>query len=275
MGLLSVRGRREIDAYGPPWAPSSSSNPTGRHGSYGSDRQSPKSLRIRDLDPGRPVNGPRQYTQSSSPRDRYPSQDQDIIQVFFRNPKELHEESFYNITPDTATNYPCTQKDLNASGGAHRRESWNRFELSKTKWFAHPNNGPFIGARKATREIFDHNNDKKRKPSATEEEAISRLITGFRKAGREPWGPDLAIKAFCDLDRVFFCGRLKGPVCLTWYSERAWKYIGNSRGFDFGYTEYIGKGRCVIRLNAYRIFFSPLTGSCFGQMFGTLLHEMW
>ena len=105
-------------------------------------------------------------------------------------------------------------------------------------------------------------------PSASENEAISRLITGFENAGREPWGPDLAIKAFCDLDKVFFCGRLKGHVFMTWISER------HGRGF-FAETLYLGKGKCVIRMNAYPIFFTPHTGPSFVSMFGTLLHEMW
>lgn len=269
MGLFGRR-RRDIDTHGSPWDPSSY-YPKGRHGSHGSDRRPPRNDRIRDPDPGRPINGRRQSPLSRNPRNPYHSQDQDTIQVFPRDPEELHKESFCDVTPDTGTNYPCTKKELNASGGAYRQELRDADKIMKygTISFAHPNNGPFIDARKAAREIFDHN-DQKRTPSANENEAISRLITGFENAGREPWGPDLAIKAFCDLDKVFFCGRLKGHVFLTWISKEP-----SFRGTLFADTGYLGEGKCVIRMNAYTIFFTPIIGSKFVQMFGTLLHEMW
>lgn len=270
MGLFSVRGRREIDTHGPPWAPSSF-RPTGRHGSYAPDRQPPQNVRNRDFDPGRPLTGPRQIPQSYSPRDRYPSQDRDLIQVFPRHPRELYEESGYDIAPDTATNYPCTQRELNASGGVNRQMAIDEETVMNMKLFAHPNKGPFTDARKAAREIFDHN-DQKRTPSATENEAINRLVDGFENAVRQPWGPDLAIKAFCDLDKVFFCGRLKGHVCLTWMSERSVDSEGNA---FYARSGYMGKGKCVMHLNAYMIFFRNHVGSCFGQMFATVLHEMW
>ena len=270
MGLFG-RTRRKIDPHVPQWGPPSSNLP-GRHGPYGSDRRPPRNDRIRELNPGRPINGRRQPPQSPNPCSYY-SRDQDTIQVFPRDPEELHEESFCRVTPDTGTDYPCTKKELDASGGAKRQilRDLNNILKHRTIWFAHPNNGPFIDARKAAREIFDHN-DLKRTPSATENEAISRLIAGFENAGREPWGPELAIKAFCDLDKVFFRGRLKGHVFMTWISERNL----DSPEFDvFADTKYVGAGKCVIRMNAYTIFFSPMVGSVFDQMFGTLLHEMW
>lgn len=237
---------------------------------HGPDRRPSRKDRIRD---GRPINGRREFPQSPNPRNPYCSQDQDTNQVFPRDPEELYEESFCDVTPDTGTNYPCTQKDLNASGGALRQGLRDVDKLlqrgNTVSYDAHRNNGPFIDARKAAREIFDHN-DQKRTPSATENEALSRLIAGFEIARREPWGPDLAIKAFCDLDKVFFCGRLKGNVFLTWMSKEP-----ISRGTLFGDTAYMGQGRCVIRMNAYAIFFTHIIGSKFVQMFGTLLHEMW
>ena len=271
MGLFSVRGPRELDAHGPPWA-FSSSNPTRRHGSYDPHRRPSQNVRNRDFDPGRPANCHRHSPQSSSTRNHHPSQDQDIIQAFPRDPEELYEESVHDINPDTMTNYPCTQKELNASGGANRQMAIDKVTAMNPRLFAHPNRGPFIDARKATREIFDHN-DERRKPSATEDEAISRLFTAFGNAVHEPWGPDLAIKAFCDLDKVFFCGRLKGHVCLTWMSERG----VNSQGSEFyARTWYLGKGKCAMQLNAYMIFFRPYDiGSFFDQMFSTMLHEMW
>ena len=191
------------------------------------------------------------------------------MQVFPRNPKDLLQETSDDITPDTGTNYPCTQQELNASGGANRRTAWDAFKVkNNTKWFAYPNNGPFVDARKAACEIFDHN-DQKRIPSAAEKEAISRLITGFKNAGREYWGPDLAIKAFCDLDKVFFCGRLKGHVCLTWKPDSSFK------SELYASTLNLGAGKCVIQLNADLHFSFPFVALIFNQMFDTLLHEMW
>lgn len=191
------------------------------------------------------------------------------MQIFHRDAEDLYREAFYDITPHAGTKYPCTQKDLNATGGANRRTTLDEYEFrNKTRWFAYPNKGPFLDARIAAREVYDHN-DLKRAPSAAENEAINRLIAGFKKAGKEPWGPDLAIKAFCDLDKVFFCGRLKGHVCLAWKPDRSVKKDW------FGVTLPLGGGKCVIQLNAHSIFLEPRDGSCFVQMFNTLLHEMW
>lgn len=213
--------------------------------------------------------GGRKPPHSPGPHASHQSHDRGTIRVFHREAKDLYDEAFYEIAPGTATNYPCTQKELNASGGANRRTALDaRNSKNKTKWFAHPNNGPFIDARVSAREIFDHNNPK-RTPSAAEDEAINRLTTGLETAGREPWGPDLAIKAFCDLDKVFFGGRLKGHVCLTWKPDRFF------RRDCFANTFYLEDGKCVIHLNAHSIFFLPGDGSSFGQMFSTLLHEMW
>ncbi len=186
-----------------------------------------------------------------------------------RNRGSLYEESFQDITLHKGTRYPCTQKDLDASGGAHRRTALDSLRFkNQSKWFAHPNNGPFIDARLSAREVFDHN-DLKRIPSAVEQDAIDRLHTGLRNASTERWGPDLAIKAFCDLDKVFFCGRLRGHVCLTWKPDRSFP----SRNL-LGITEYVNKGKCVIQLNADLILLEPRSESTFGGMFITLLHEM-
>lgn len=269
MGLfLRPHGAKEIDAQEPRWSPSSS-DPSERHRPYGCDRRPPKNVSIQDFAHPRPVNGSRKPPHSPDPRTSYPSRDQNTIQVFHRDARDLYEEAFHEVAPDTATKYPCTKEELKASGGANRRTAVNAFNLkNKSKWFAHPNKGRFIDVRDAAREVFDHN-DPKRTPSAAEDEAIDRLLTAFENAGKEPWGPDIAIKAFCDLDKVFFCGRLKGHVCLTWRSDRSFERD------CFGNTFHLGGGKCVIQLNAYCIFFTPRDGSSFVQMFATLLHEMW
>lgn len=268
--LTSIQGKAEasfhIDAHEPPWSPSSSEH-IEKHQYY--DRWPHRNVHAEDFAPPRPVKGSTNTPRSTGPHTSYQFKNQDTIRVFRRDAKDLYEESSYDIAPDTATKYPCTQNELNASGGANRRTALKAYYFrNKTKWFAHPNKGPFLDARIATREVFDHNHPE-RAPSAAENEAISRLVTGFKNAGQEPWGPDLAIKAFCDLDQVFFCGRLKGHVCLTWKRDRSFKRN------CFGCTYYLEDGKCVIQLNAHGIFFSPEVGPSFIQMFSTLLHEMW
>ena len=224
---------------------------------------------VEEFAPSRPFKGNTETPWSTGPYDSSQYHNRGTARVLQRDAKDLYEESFYDIALDTATNYPCTQNELNASGGANRRTALKAHNFgNKTKWFARPNRGPFLDARIAAREVFDHN-DPERRPSAAENEAIDRLVAGFENAAQEYWGPDMAIKAFCDLDKVFFCGRLRGHVCLTWSPDRF---------FDqdcFGFTTYLGVGKCVIQLNAYWIFCGPESGSGFIQMFSTLLHEMW
>lgn len=268
--LTSVQGDLEasfqIYTHGPGSSPSSS-DLTGKHQRY--DRRPPKNVRIQGYARPRHAEGGRKPPHSPVPRTSYQSKDEGMLRVFPRDAEDLYKEAFYEFAPATATDYPCTQNELNASGGANRRTAQDaRYLKHKTKWFAHPNKGPFLDARIAAREVYDHNNPK-RTPSAAENEAIKRLIAEFENAGQKPWGPDLAIKAFCDLDKVFFCGRLKGHVCLTWKPD------GTFAEPSYGETAYLGDGKCVIKLNAYTILVCPKDESSFVQMFSTLLHEMW
>lgn len=261
--------RRKTDTHGPQFPPPSS-DPTARHLLHRSDRRLPKNTHIQDLDPDRPVNGSRNSPYPPSPRNIYQFPNQIPLQVNHRDAKELEAEARYDISPDTATNYPCTRKELESSGGANRQTAGNAVNFKdKTKWFAHPNKGPFLDSMIAAREIYDHNDPRRATSASGEDEAISRLVTGIQNARRGPWGPDLAIKAFCDLDKVFFCGRLRGHVCVTWQPD---SFFGND---CYGSTEYLGAGKCVINLNPHTNFFGPLCDSGFGQMFATLLHEMW
>ena len=175
-----------------------------------------------------------------------------------------------DITLNTGTDYPCTQEELNASGGANRRMGLSK-TIHKRELFKNLNEGPFVSARKAVREVFDHNRPQ-RTPSAEENDAIVRLSNAIQRAAHERWGPDLVIKAFCDLDRVFFRARLRGHVCLTWKPNESF------RGVSFAETTAVsrhGKGKCVIHLNAMGVFLQPECESVFEEMFATLLHEMW
>ena len=269
MGLpSSAHAPKEIGT-GEPRGSATSSNISDRHKSDASEYPRYEDVLIRTY--AHPVrgNGSRGPPHSSHPHNSHGLQHQGTIPVFRRNIQELHKEAFYEVSVDTGTNYPCTKEELKASGGVNRHTAITaRYKKDKTKWFPRKNNGPFVEVRTAAREVFDHNHPT-RIPSVAEDEAMSRLMTAFEKARREPWGPDLAIKAFCDLDKVFFCGRLKGHVCLTWDADSVC-------GKDcWGSTQYLDKGKCVILLNADHIFHHPPDGLGFVQMFSTLLHEMW
>ena len=192
--------------------------------------------------------------------------------AFPRSPTSLYTEAFYYVTLDKGTRYPCTQGDLDATGGMNRRTVFNEANHNdRSRWFAHRNHGPFVDTKAAVREVFDHN-DLDRTPSAAELEAIDRFYSGLEIAAKESWGPDLVIKAFCDLDEIFFGGRLRGHVLLAWGSKDA----RNSR--ILGCTRYLGKGKCVIQLYASTIFLEPgndsYSRSYFVRMWMTLVHEM-
>lgn len=127
---------------------------------------------------------------------------------------------------------------------------------------------PFISQRAAAREIHDHNR-LNRAPSNAECRALSRLDAALDDAHGNHWGPDLIIKAFCDLDTVFFNGRLRGHVCIAW---RAASEMGSTL---YGGTNYLSQGKCQIGLNAEGIILDLSSSKAFKQMWSTMLHEMW
>ena len=249
-----------------------SSKPPKKRRSHDSDRRTPKNAHTRDRDHDKPVDGSRKLLHSPDPPTSYQFREQGPILAFYRDVEELYKETFYDVALNTGTYYPCTQKELNASGGANRRMSLSAYKKDKKKWFARPNYGPFEDATTVVREVFDHNHPK-RTPSLVEVDAINRLITGIKNACQGPWGPDLAIKAFSDLDKIFFAGRLQGHVCLTWKPING--SLRNSSETSYGKTLYLRQGKCVIQMYARDIFFFPDSGLGFVQMFATLLHEMW
>ena len=182
--------------------------------------------------------------------------------------QELYDTVFTDITLDTGTNYACIQSDLEATGGLSRQQypeddSKDR-KASNRKWFSQPNRGPFVTPRQASRDIFEHN-DMRRKPGRYESGAIARLSEAINAGRRGDWSPDLIIKAFCDLDTVFFGGQLRGHVCVRWQPDWAPRASGQ--------TVFLGDGKCSMRLNADNLLLEhphPFEG-----MFATTLHEMW
>ena len=205
-----------------------------------------------------PTKSSRKPSHSSNPRTGYI----DCCRIS----KSLYRESFHNVTLDTGTRYPCTQKELDTAVGINRPTASRAVEdKDRARWYARLKDRPFVDVNVAAREVFDHN-ILRRTPSAAESDAINRLQTGIEIARMGYWGPDLAIKAFCDLDKVFFCSRLAGHVCLTWRSKAS---FGE---WLLGSTHYLGGGKSVIWLYASELFFQ--SRSCFMEMLETLLHEM-
>ena len=127
---------------------------------------------------------------------------------------------------------------------------------------------PFVSPRTAAQEIHDHNR-LSRAPSNAERRALSRLDAALDNAHGDHWGPDLIIKAFCDLDTVFFNGRLRGHVSI------AWRPASEMVQTLYGGTNYLSQGKCHIGLNAEGIILEQSSSKAFKQMWSTMLHEMW
>jgi len=167
---------------------------------------------------------------------------------------EMYEEAFVPFRVDTGTPYPSNQKQLDYH--------WESF-------FEYRNKGPFVSSNRATEDMLKHN-DLDRRISSAEGATITRLqtlIVDVQRGGY--WGPDVAVKAFEDLDLVFFGGHLHGHVCVCW-DDLADHILGWT---EFPTDSKKHENQCHIVLNAQLIFgeadFHP-----FVQMVHTLLHEM-
>lgn len=195
-----------------------------------------------------------------------------------RRSRELYEEASREVSPDTGTEYPCTQSDLDACGGRSRgsyiRDAYGRPDHARMRvmFFAVPNRGAKVSIRQAALDIFQHN-ALTRTPSAEEVEAIDRLCIMIDNACHGFWSPDVVIKCFCDLDTVFFRGKLKGHVCITWAGAKEFGL------HVWGQTETLGHGhgKALIQLNADEVFLTPgpQHEEPLNQSLATALHEMW
>ena len=174
--------------------------------------------------------------------------------------QQRYREAFEPFHADGGTPYPCSQGEINF----HRRGK-----------FLHPNKGPFVGAIEATFEIVWHNKETRKVPPR-ESAAIDRLIEAILDAEENGYGPDIIVKAFADLDLVFFDGRLRGNVCVQWASDeyfQKWHVPAGAWGFTVR-PQPGESGQCRMKLNAKTILLDPSTDTPFKTMFGTMLHEM-
>ena len=174
--------------------------------------------------------------------------------------QDVYQEAFKPFHTHKGTQYHCSQSQLDF----HHRGK-----------FPHPNKGPFVSAIDATSEIVWHNKETRNIPNF-EKAAIGRLIDAILDAEEYGYSPDIIVKAFADLDLVFFNGKLRGNVCVQWASDeyfQSWKVPIGTWGFTV--RPQPGEvGQCRIKLNAKTILLDPSTDTPFKTMFGTMLHEM-
>ena len=174
----------------------------------------------------------------------------------------LYRSSLDKFYVEYGSVYPCNQGQLDF----HRQgRFWRK------------NRGPFVSLSMATEEVMVQN-DERRRPSMAEIDAISRLGNVVRDRTYR-CHPDLVIKAFNDLDTVFFGGRLRSNVLVFWANSMECAelepYVG---GIFYGCTMSRTpeeKGQACIFLNARVMFLEyPEHESPVRAMFCTLLHEV-
>lgn len=213
--------------------------------------------------------------------------------------EQLYRAAFQPFRPNTGTSYPGT--------------TLFDIDLHQRTRFPHRNREPFVSPSTATRDIMLQNGSSHAIPPA-ESAAIDRLYNMVLVAKDGYYGPDLAIKCFKDLDRVFFGGWLKGNVIVSvsipflslsfpgapysiekyfrelmscqspqWtdsQNDTRWASLSTPNGQTLGFTTHPSssseRGQCHIVLNAETILLNtyPATISPFQSMMSTLLHEM-
>ena len=173
--------------------------------------------------------------------------------------EQLFQQALQPFNKNTGTSYPCSQIDI---------------DFHQQKGFPTCNKGPFVTSLEATKEIMLQNESNRKIPSS-EIAAIANLLSAASSAEDGLiLGPDIAIKAFKDLDLVFFAGKLHSHVTVQWrpdirHPAQAWGSCEHPRWGE--------EGQCRIHLNADMIFkqaWTKMTPNPFESMIGTLLHEM-
>ncbi|KAI4232501.1 MAG: hypothetical protein LQ349_004977 [Xanthoria aureola] len=162
----------------------------------------------------------------------------------------LFQVSRFEVRTDWGSQYPCLEEKL---------LSYQR--LPK------PNHPTLLSEEVATWNLVEFLNQPIL-PGSKEDAAIHRLANGMRLW---EWGPDLVIKAFDDLDIVFFRGVLATRTQIEWRSDE--EIMGRRTGEKvLGLCIRLGHGRARIVLNATRILLhSAHVSWC---MWATVLHEM-
>ena len=171
---------------------------------------------------------------------------------------KMYELALLPFRENSGSPYRCKQSEIDF----HRRGI-----------FETPNKGPFVSRMEATEEVLRWN-DEKRAPPREELEIIRRLAIAVHDAENNAlFSPDIVVKAFADLDQIFFGGRLRGNVFVQWAKQ----IDPNRKGGILGQTGDIRTGQCRITLNAELLLlqrWSKAGKNPVASTFGTLLHEM-
>ena len=146
------------------------------------------------------------------------------------------------IRADTGTPYPCTQEDL---------DYCLRFPRIKP--------GKRLHRMEATYQLTRFNRLTK-ELSPNERNACKNLKAALQL---RDWGPDLIIKAFKDLDQLFFMGRLYGKCLVGWYSPASRKVSEQ----EYGVTSFVPPSSAQSVLICKKSFWGrkSRTWKCFGQ----------
>ncbi|KAF6226818.1 hypothetical protein HO173_012322 [Letharia columbiana] len=168
--------------------------------------------------------------------------------------KELYREAFLKVKADRGTPYDVSQEELDAMST-----------------FSGRNFGPFVSQSQATKEVVEHNKPS-RKPSSAELAAIQRLRSALKDS---LWSPDIVIKAFHDLDMIFFLGRLHHNVQFQWRTPDAFVTHVQPEDFALGATVGTGRvGQMSIMLHAHNLLLRDVIRDPWMHMWSTALHEM-
>lgn len=174
--------------------------------------------------------------------------------------EEAYQQAFLPFRTDTGTPYPCYQSDL---------------DVHNTGVFQRPNKFPLVSAMEATRDVMYQNHVTTRVPP-TELVAIDNLkktVDAVEK--RMDFGPDLAVKAFGDLDLLFFGGWLRDNVRVQWVKANDHARFSQAAKRVWAVATHLPeRGKCLIKLNADILLRRSDEEDPLRFILGTLLHEM-
>ncbi|KAL9045517.1 MAG: hypothetical protein Q9214_001450 [Letrouitia sp. 1 TL-2023] len=171
-----------------------------------------------------------------------------------RSRQSLLELTAKPVSVDSRPSYPCTAEELRS----YRERP-------------PPNRGKPLCPREAVHHL-QRFLDPEREPS----EKVLAARERFAKALEvKDWDPRLAIKAFKDLDTMFFAGKLMGKTNVCWMGLEEWLQKTPKQPpieHTVATTDYLGQGTARIMLSSYTIMM--ITEKPFLQTWITLLHEM-
>ena len=179
----------------------------------------------------------------------------------------MYEEALEPFHENSGTRYPSTPQDT--------------IDYQRASFFRHPNKTILVSPLTATHDLLKHNNANIATIPAAERSAIHRLASAtYSVRAGAPYGSDLAIKAFSDLDLIFFGGHLGRNVCVSRSSHdidprlrcpsKPWATIW---GVTLESQHPSERNQCRIVLNAETIFGEGMVWPL-EKMMATLLHEM-